>query len=42
MRYSDEIKQLCIRMHLRGASARTIEKLTDIHHTTILSWIRDL
>ncbi len=41
MRYSEEIKQLCVRMYLKGASTRAIEKLTDIHHTTILSWIRE-
>lgn len=41
-RYSEEIKQLCIRMYFRGMSPRSIEKVTDIHHTTILSWIRSL
>lgn len=40
MRYSEDIKQLCVRMHSKGVSTRTIEKLTDIHHTTILAWIR--
>jgi transposase-like protein len=40
-RYSEDIKQLCIRMYLKGMSTRTIEGLTDIHHTTILNWIRD-
>jgi transposase len=29
-------------MYFKGMSARRIEKLTDIHHTTISSWIRDL
>lgn len=40
MRYSEEVKQLCIRMYFKGMSTRDIEKLTDIHHTTILSWLR--
>ncbi|MBW4623244.1 MAG: hypothetical protein KME17_28285 [Cyanosarcina radialis HA8281-LM2] len=42
VRYSQDIKDLCIRMYFKGMSARRIEKLTDIHHTTISSWIRDL
>lgn len=41
-RYSEDTKQLCIRMYFKGMSTRTIEKLTDIHHTTILSWIRSV
>ncbi|MBD2079050.1 IS1 family transposase [Leptolyngbya sp. FACHB-17] len=40
IRYSEDIKQLCIQMYLRGMSTRRIEKMTDIHHTTILSWLR--
>jgi transposase-like protein len=41
MRYSEDIKQLCIRMHLNGSSTRSIGKLTGIHHTTILAWLKD-
>jgi transposase-like protein len=40
-RYSEDIKQLCIAMHRKGASTRAIGELTGIHHTTILSWVRD-
>jgi transposase-like protein len=38
--YSTDIKQLCIKMHLKGMSLREIERVTDIHHTTILHWLR--
>jgi transposase len=27
-------------MHLKGMSLREIERATDIHHTTILHWLR--
>jgi transposase-like protein len=40
LRYSEEIKQRCIRMYFDGMSTRDIGKLTNIHYTTILSWVR--
>ncbi|MBE9009173.1 IS1 family transposase [Pseudanabaenaceae cyanobacterium LEGE 13415] len=40
LRYSEHTKQQCIQMYFSGMSARTIEKLTKIHHTTILNWIQ--
>ncbi|BAY57690.1 InsA protein [Leptolyngbya boryana NIES-2135] len=41
MRYSEEVKHFCIRMYFQGMSARSIEQVTNIHHTTILSWLRE-
>ncbi|MEH1830490.1 IS1 family transposase (plasmid) [Nostoc sp. C052] len=38
--YSNDVKQLCLKMHLKGMSLREIERVTDIHHTTILHWLR--
>ena len=40
-RYSDEVKQLCIKMYLNGMGLRGIERVTEIHHTTIMHWIRE-
>jgi transposase-like protein len=40
-RYSQDVKQLCLRMYFRGMSTREIEAVTDIHHTTILSWLKE-
>ncbi len=39
-RYSEEVKQLCLKMYLNGMKLREIERVTDIHHTTIIHWIR--
>lgn len=39
-RYSDDVKQLCIKMYLNGMGLRGIERVTDIHHTTVMHWIR--
>jgi len=39
-RYLDDIKQLCIKMYLNGMGLRGIERVTQIHHTTIMRWIQ--
>ena len=38
--YSNDVKQLCLKMYLNGMGLRGIERVTDIHHTTILHWVR--
>lgn len=35
------IKQLCLKMYLNGMGLRGIERVTEIHHTTIMNWIKD-
>lgn len=37
----DDVKQLCIRMYLNGKELRGIERITDIHHTTVMDWIKE-
>ncbi len=40
--YSSDIKALCLKMHLqKRVKLREIERITDIHHTTILHWVRE-
>lgn len=34
-RYPQEVKQLCLKMYLNGMGLRGIERVTEIHHTTI-------
>jgi transposase-like protein len=36
LRYSDEVKQLCIKMYLNGMGLQGIERVSEIHHTTIM------
>lgn len=38
--YSPEIKQLCLKMYVNGMGLRGIERVTEIHHTTIMNWIK--
>lgn len=40
-KYSDDVKQLCIKMYLNGMGLRGIEGVTDIHHTTVMGWIKE-
>lgn len=39
-RYTPDIQELCLQMYLQGMSLRKIQQLTNIHHTTILSWVK--
>ena len=33
--YPSEVRQLCLKMYLNGMGLRGIERVTEIHHTTI-------
>ena len=39
-RYSPEVKQICLKMYHNGMNLRGIERVTEIHHTTIMNWIK--
>ncbi|MGB3694753.1 MAG: IS1 family transposase [Spirulinaceae cyanobacterium] len=39
--YSQDTKQLCLKMYANGMSLRGIERVTNIHHTTIMNWIKE-
>ena len=39
--YSDDVKQICLKMYLNGLGFRAIERITGIHHTTIINWVRE-
>jgi transposase-like protein len=38
--YSDDAKQICLKMHHNGLGYREIERLTGISHNTIINWAR--
>lgn len=38
--YPPQVKELCLKMYLNGMGLRQIERVTEIHHTTIINWIR--
>lgn len=39
--YPSEVKQLCLKMYRNGMKLRAIERVTGIHHTTIMKWLKD-
>jgi insertion element IS1 protein InsB len=39
--YPLSVKQLCLKMYLNGMGLRGIERVTEIHHTTIMNWIKE-
>lgn len=38
--YSEDTKQICIRMYRAGLKLREIERLTGISHSTIHNWVK--
>ena len=40
--YSDEMKRLCLKMYVNGMGFRGIERVTRVHHTTVITWVRQV
>lgn len=40
--YSDEVKQTCLKMYVNGMGLRGIERVTGVHHTTVITWIKQV
>lgn len=40
--YSDDVRRLCLKMSANGMSFRAIERMTGIHHTTIITWVKQV
>lgn len=40
--YSDDIKQQCLRMYVNGMGLRGIERVTGVHHTTVIYWVKQV
>lgn len=38
--YSDDVRRLCLKMYANGMGFRVIERVTDIDHTTVISWVK--
>ncbi|MEM8675142.1 MAG: IS1 family transposase [Cyanobacteria bacterium P01_G01_bin.67] len=39
--YPPEVRQICLKMYLNGMGLRGIERVTEIHHTTVMNWIKE-
>ena len=40
--YSNEIRKICLKMYLNGMGFRGIERVTGVHHTTIINWVKQV
>jgi transposase-like protein len=40
--YSDDVKRICLRMYMNGMGFRGIQRVTGVHHTTIINWVRQV
>lgn len=40
--YSDEIQQKCLTMYVNGMGFRAIERVMNVHHTTIILWVKQV
>lgn len=38
--YSDDARQICLKMYVNGMGFRGIERVTGIHHTTVIRWVK--
>ncbi len=41
MGYHPQVKEICLKMYLNGLGFRGIERITGIHHTTIMNWLKE-
>ncbi|NER85156.1 MAG: IS1 family transposase [Leptolyngbya sp. SIO1D8] len=40
--YSDNTRRLCLRMYVNGMGFRGIERVTGVHHTTVITWVKQI
>ena len=40
--YSEEIKRECLKMYVNGMGFRAIERVKNVHHTTIINWVKQV
>ncbi len=38
--YSDETKEQCLKMYVDGMGFREIERVSGVHHTTVIQWLK--
>ena len=40
--YSDAVKTMCLKMYVIGMGFRGIERVTGVHHTTVIYWVKQV
>ena len=40
--YSDEFKRECLKMYVNGMEFRAIQRVKGVHHTTVITWVKEV
>jgi transposase-like protein len=40
--YSDEVRELCLKMSVNSTGFRAIKRITGVHHTTVIHWLKQV
>ena len=40
--YSDQFKRECIKLYVNGMGFRAIERVKGVHHTTVITWVKQI
>ncbi|MEA5451977.1 IS1 family transposase [Leptolyngbya sp. CCNP1308] len=40
--YPDDVKRHCLRQYVNGTGFRAIERTTGVHHTTLITWVKQV
>jgi len=40
--YSDEVRRECLKMYTNGLGFRAIERVNGVHHTTVMTWVKQV
>ena len=42
MGYSDKFKRECLKMYVNGMGFRAFERAKGVHHTTVITWVKQV
>jgi transposase-like protein len=40
--YSEEVRCECLKMYVNGMGFRGIQRVKDVHHTTVICWVKQV
>jgi transposase-like protein len=40
--YSEAVKRECLKMYTNGSGFRAIERVKGVHHTTVITWVKQV
>ncbi len=39
--YSQDVKEMCLKMYCNGIGLRQIERYTDVSHNSVINWVKE-